>query len=70
MSSGTWIQGIEHGWTGQIRRAEDREPRERRFLLSEWLPSAIQARGGRVDRETDRAYADLQAVRDARESGR
>ena len=70
MTNGTWLQGIEHGWTAQVSRAPDREPRERRFLLSEWLPSAILARGGRVNRETDRAYADLRAIRDARESSR
>lgn len=61
---------MEHGWAGQVSRAPDREPRARRFLLSEWLPSAILARGGRADRETDRAYADLRAIRDARDTGR
>ena len=70
MTNGTWLQGIEHGWTAQVSRAEDREPRQRRFLLSDWLPAAIQARGGRVDRETDRAYADLRAIRDARDTER
>lgn len=70
MTNGIWLQGIEHGWTGSVRRAEDREPRTRRFVLSDWLPAAILARGGRIDRETARAYSDLRGVQDARESGR
>jgi hypothetical protein len=50
--------------------AVERIPRRRRFTLSDWLPAAVQARGGRVTRDSERAYSDLQAIRDARESGR
>ncbi|MGJ4845993.1 hypothetical protein [Leifsonia sp. Le1] len=73
MAQGIFVQGMEHGWIGHATGAEsavDRIPRRRRFVLSEWLPAALQARGMRVDRETERAYADLSAARDARESGR
>ncbi len=45
-------------------------PRRRRFVLSDWLPAAVLARGGTVTRETERALADLRAAQDARGSGR
>jgi uncharacterized membrane protein YczE len=40
--------------------------RERRFVLSEWSAAAILARGGRADRDSERVYADLSAIQDAR----
>ena len=64
---------MEHGWiarTSPSVEAEQRIPRRRRFVLSDWLPAAIQARGGRVSREDDRAFRDLQVARDARDAGR
>ncbi|HEV7811649.1 MAG TPA: hypothetical protein VGO99_01710 [Leifsonia sp.] len=74
MANEIWAQGMEHGW---VRRAErtgvkvaERIPHRRRFTLSDWLPAAVQARGGRVTRDSARVYSDLQAIRDARESGR
>jgi hypothetical protein len=74
MANEIWAQGMDHGW---VRRAErtgvtgvTRIPRRRRFTLSDWLPAAVQARGGRVTRDSERGYSDLQAIRDARESGR
>lgn len=74
MANEIWVQGMEHGWIARAHRvdiaAEKRHPRRRRFILSDWLSSAVQARGGRVTRESERAYSDLRAVRDARESGR
>lgn len=73
MAQGIFTQGMEHGWIGRVantQSATERIPRRRRFVLSEWLPAALQARGQRVDRETDRAYSDLSAARDARETGR
>lgn len=73
MAQGIFLQGMEHGWVGRVARTEsaiEPIPRKRRFVLSDWLPSARQALGHRVDRETERAYADLSAARDARESGR
>lgn len=73
MAQGIFLQGMEHGWIARVTGSEnaiERIPRRRRFVLSEWLPSALQARGQRVDRETERAYSDLSAARDARESGR
>ncbi len=74
MANEIWVQGMEHGWIARARRvdlaAEERPPRRRRFILSDWLPAAVQARGGRVTRESERAYSDLRGVRDARESAR
>ncbi|MFF1876999.1 hypothetical protein [Leifsonia sp. NPDC058230] len=74
MANANWVQGMEHGWVARVERsrgtAVERSPRGRHFTLSEWLPAAVQARGGRVTRESARAYSDLQAIRDARESGR
>ncbi|HWU46982.1 MAG TPA: hypothetical protein VN133_09535 [Humibacter sp.] len=68
MTSGTWLQGIEHGWTRRVPRAERVHRGERRFAVSEWLPAAIQARGGTANRDNERLYRDLQAARDARDS--
>ncbi len=72
MANGTWTQGIDHGWIAHPARTNGGEPvpRRRRFTLSDWLPAAIAARGGRVTRETDRALADLRAAQDARSTGR
>lgn len=73
MANTTWAQGIEHSWVARPVKTRDGEivpPRRRRFLLSDWLPAAIAARGGRVSRETDRALADLRAAQDARAAGR
>ncbi|GAA1447401.1 hypothetical protein GCM10009617_31160 [Leifsonia poae] len=61
---------MEHGWIARVTRSEQAEPRHRRFTLSDWLPAAIQARGGRVTRDDERAFRDLQGVLDAREAGR
>jgi hypothetical protein len=64
---------MEHGWVARVTRSDHAAPsipRRRRFTLSEWLPSAIAARGGTVTRDSERAFGDLQAARDARESGR
>lgn len=64
---------MEHGWIARVTRSEQAEPRiprRRRFTLSDWLPAAIQARGGRVTRDDERAFRDLQGVLDAREAGR
>lgn len=63
---------MEHGWIARPVRTNGGEPvpRRRRFVLSDWLPAAIEARGGRASRETERALADLRAVQDAREGGR
>lgn len=73
MANTTWAQGIEHGWVARPVRTNGGEavaPRRRRFVLSDWLPAAIAARGGRVTRETDRALSDLRAAQDARSAGR
>ncbi|WP_426626204.1 hypothetical protein ACPPVW_09330 [Leifsonia sp. McL0607] len=73
MANGTWAQGIEHGWVARpvrINGGEVAPPRGRRFVLSDWLPAAVAARGGRITRETDRALADLRAAQDARGTGR
>ena len=73
MANGVWLQGMEHGWVARVTRSDvvtPSIPRRRRFTLSEWMPSAILARGGTVTRESERALGDLQAARDARESGR
>ncbi|WP_433861823.1 hypothetical protein [Streptomyces sp. L7] len=45
-------------------------PRRRRFVLSDWLPAAVAARGGRITRESERGLADLRAAQDARTTGR
>jgi hypothetical protein len=61
---------MDHSWIGHPVRTNGGEPvPRRRFVLSDWLPAAILARGGRVTRETERGLADLRAARDARESG-
>ena len=71
MANHTWAQGIEHGWVARPARSNGREPvPARRFVLSDWLPSAIAARGGRVTRESERALSDLRAAQDARSTGR
>jgi hypothetical protein len=70
MTNGTWLQGIEHGWVRRVPQADRPERSGRRFTLSDWLPTAILARGGRVSRDDERLYRDLQAARDAREAGR
>ncbi|MEN0084769.1 MAG: hypothetical protein AAGC66_08370 [Leifsonia sp.] len=71
MANTTWTQGIDHGWVAHPARTDGGRPvAKRRFLLSEWLPSAILARGGSVTRETDRALSDLRAAQSARETGR
>lgn len=73
MANTTWTQGIEHGWVARpvaTNGGEIAPSRRRRFVLSDWLPAAIAARGGRVTRETDRALADLRAAQDARSTGR
>lgn len=74
MTNETWLQGIEHGWVQSISRtdapARRRASKRERFRLSEWLPTAIRARGGESTRDGERLYSDLQAARDARESGR
>lgn len=61
---------MDHGWVAQPARTVDGglPPRRRRFVLSDWLPAAIAARGGRPSRETDRALADLRAAQDVRGS--
>jgi len=62
---------MEHSFVGRSARTNGGEPvARRRFVLSDWLPAAILARGGHVDRETDRALGDLRAVQAARETGR
>lgn len=62
---------MEHGWVLRPARTNGGQPPvRRRFLLSEWLPAAILARGGHVDRETERALGDLRAAQSARETGR
>jgi hypothetical protein len=65
---------MDHGWVARAEHtgatAVERIPRRRRFTLSDWLPAAVQARGGGVTRDSERAYSDLQAIRDARESRR
>jgi hypothetical protein len=69
MANITWTQGMEHGWVAHPAVTNGGEPvRRHRFVLSDWLPAAILARGGRVDRETERALSDLRAVQSARES--
>jgi hypothetical protein len=72
MANTTWTPGIEHGWIAHPERTVDggQVPRRRRFVLSDWLPAAIAARGGRPSRETERALGDLRAAQDAQESGR
>ncbi|WP_348790043.1 hypothetical protein [Leifsonia sp. NPDC080035] len=72
MANNTWAQGIEHSWVARPARTDGGRPVpvRRRFVLSDWLPSAIAARGGRVTRESERALADLRAVQDARSAGR
>ncbi|WP_223359172.1 hypothetical protein [Leifsonia sp. ZF2019] len=67
MANTTWAQGMEHGWIGHPTRTVDggQPRRRRRFVLSDWLPSAIAARGGTPSRETDRALSDLRAAQDA-----
>ncbi|WP_231946923.1 hypothetical protein [Leifsonia sp. 21MFCrub1.1] len=71
MANTTWTQGMEHSWVARpARTTEGRPPRRRRFVLSDWLPAAILARGGRADRETERALGDLRAIHAARETGR
>lgn len=71
MANQTWVQGMEHGWVARPARLNGGEPvPARRFILSDFLPAAIAARGGRVTRETERGLADLRAAQDARESGR
>jgi hypothetical protein len=73
MANGTWAQGIEHGWVARPVRTNGGQrsaPRRRRFVLSDWLPAAVAARGGRVTRETERGLADLRAAQDARSTGR
>ena len=62
---------MEHGWVARPARTNDGRPAaKRRFVLSDWLPAAILARGGSVTRETDRALSDLRAAQSARETGR
>ena len=64
---------MEHGWVARPVRTNGGEPvapRRRRFVLSDWLPAAVAARGGRVTRETERGLADLRAAQDARTTGR
>jgi hypothetical protein len=62
---------MEHGWVAHPARTNGGRPvAKRRFVLSDWLPAAILARGGSVTRETDRALSDLRAVQSARETGR
>lgn len=73
MANTTWTQGIDHGWIAHPVRIHEGEPipsRRHRFVLSDWLPAAIAARGGRVTRETERGLADLRAAHDARSAGR
>jgi len=73
MANGTWAQGIEHSWVARPVKTNGGEPvppRRRRFVLSDWLPAAVAARGGRVTRETERGLADLRAAQDARTTGR
>lgn len=71
MANTTWTQGIDHGWVARPARTNGGRPAaKRRFVLSDWLPAAILARGGTVTRETDRALSDLRAAQSARESGR
>ncbi|RDV45706.1 hypothetical protein DOE76_04365 [Leifsonia sp. ku-ls] len=62
---------MEHGWVAHpVRTNGGRPVAKRRFVLSDWLPAAILARGGSVTRETDRALSDLRAAQSARETGR
>ncbi|MBW8872221.1 MAG: hypothetical protein JF618_08705 [Leifsonia sp.] len=62
---------MEHSWVSHPARVKNGEPvARRRFVLSDWLPAAILARGGQINRETDRALGDLRAAQSARETGR
>ena len=73
MANATWAQGMEHGWVARPAQTTDSglvPPRRRRFVLSDWLPAAIAARGGRTTRESERALSDLRAAQDIRSSGR
>ncbi|MET3566751.1 MULTISPECIES: hypothetical protein [unclassified Leifsonia] len=71
MANTTWTQGMEHSWVARPARTNGGEPpRRRRFVLSDWLPAAILARGGHVNRESERALGDLRAIQAARETGR
>jgi len=71
MANTTWTQGIEHSWVRRPARTFGGEPAaRRRFVLSDWLPAAILARGGHVDRETERALGDLRAAQSARDTRR
>jgi len=62
---------MEHGWVRHPARTNGGVPvAPKRFVLSDWLPAAILARGGHVDRETERALGDLRAAQSARETRR
>jgi len=41
--------------------------RERRFVLAEWSPAGILARGGRVDHDAERVHAELRGIAEARQ---
>lgn len=54
------LQGMDHGYVEKPARAS-------KFDLWKWFPREILNRGGRVTRDDERAYSDLQAARDRSE---
>jgi hypothetical protein len=61
------LQGIEHGY---VERPAARKPTRRKSLaLWKWVPRDILRRGGTATRDDERAYRDIQAVRDRSEDG-
>jgi len=51
---------MDHGYVEKPARAS-------KFDLWKWFPREILNRGGRVTRDDERAYSDLQAARDRSE---
>jgi hypothetical protein len=51
------LQGIEHGYVAKPSR-------KKRFVLWKWIPRAVLGRGAIATRDDERAYRDIQAVRD------
>lgn len=54
------LQGIDHGYV-------EKPAGRKEFALWKWFPKAILQHGGSVTRDDERAYRDLQAVRDRNE---
>ncbi|NNC13269.1 hypothetical protein HII28_15455 [Planctomonas sp. JC2975] len=54
------LQGIEHGYIQRPARHET-------FSLWKWFSAELEHNGRRASRDSDRAYRDLQAVRDRSE---